>query len=250
MIVDGGFRLTERPGRLVAERGLVGRRSVTIDRSRVRALEVRDSPPWRALDLAALRAVVGGVSSGQGDARGRTTLLPAGPARRGLARSRARSTRTAHDGLDPHPRAALQRRRLVPGGRRARRRRRRAAVVGPWQARRRARGRRRPDGPRRASTATARSATASSAAAWACARAACRGATRSSSRRASSPTASRRAPSSAAPACARSRPSSARAPARAARSTSRRRRAAALLERLEPELVAPLLAGGTRHEEQ
>ncbi len=109
VLVDGGFRLTETPERLVAERGLVAHRSVTIDRSRVRALEVRDSPPWRALGLAGLRAVVAGVPSGQGDARGRTTLLPAGSADEAWALARHLDPR-AHRGLDPHPRAALRRR--------------------------------------------------------------------------------------------------------------------------------------------
>lgn len=109
VIVDGGFRLTARPGRLVAERGLLARRSVTIDRERVRALEVRDSPPWRALRLAGLRAVVGGVPSGQGDARGRTALLPAGPAGAAWALAR-RVDPAAAAGLDPHPPAARARR--------------------------------------------------------------------------------------------------------------------------------------------
>ncbi|HSJ73744.1 MAG TPA: PH domain-containing protein [Miltoncostaeaceae bacterium] len=131
LIVDGGFRLTGRPGRLVAERGLVAHRSVTIDRSRVRALEVRDSPPWRALDLAALRAVVGGVPSGEGDARGRTTLLPAGPADE-VWRLAREIDPGSHWGLDPHPRAALSRRLVRAAGAPAV-----AAVVAavlaPWQ---------------------------------------------------------------------------------------------------------------------
>lgn len=131
MIVDGGFRLTERPRRLVAERGLVGRRSVTIDRSRVRALEVRDSLPWRALDLAALRAVVGGVPSGQGDAQGRTTLLPAGPADEVWRLAREIDPHS-HEGLDPHPRAALQRRLVRAAGAPAAGAVC-AAALGPWQ---------------------------------------------------------------------------------------------------------------------
>jgi putative membrane protein len=132
VVVDGGFRLTERPRRLVAERGLVGRRSVTIDRSRVRALEVRDSPPWRAVDLAALRAVVGGLPAGQGDARGRTVLLPAGTA--GEAWRLAREIDPgSHAGLDPHPRAALARRLVRAAGAPAAGAVA-AAVLAPWPA--------------------------------------------------------------------------------------------------------------------
>ncbi len=115
LIVDGRFRLVESRGRLLAERGLVAHRSVTIDRARVRALEVRDSPPWRALDLAALRAVVGGVPSGQGDARGRTVLLPAGSAGEVWDLARRLDPRV-RDGLDPHPRAALSRRIVRAAG--------------------------------------------------------------------------------------------------------------------------------------
>ena len=109
MIVDGGFRLVELPGRVVAERGLLARRSVSIDRARVRALEVRDSPAWRVVGLAGLRAVVGGVPSGRGDARGRTALLPAGPAEEAWALA-ARLDPAVDRRLDRHPRAALPRR--------------------------------------------------------------------------------------------------------------------------------------------
>ena len=145
VIVDGRFRLLETPERLVAERGLIAQRSVTIDRSRVRALEVRDSPPWRALGLAGLRAVVGGVPSGQGDARGRTALLPAGSSDEvwGLARHLDPS---AHRGLDPHPRAARARRLTRAVGPPAIAAVA-AAVLGPWQLARRAGRRRRADGP-------------------------------------------------------------------------------------------------------
>jgi putative membrane protein len=130
VIVDGGFRLVERPGRLAAERGLIGQRSVTIDRRRLRALEVRDSLPWRAVGLAALRAVVGGVPSGEGDARGRTALLPAGPADE-VWRLAREIDPAAHDGLDRHPRTALSRRLVrataVPAAGAVL-----AAVLAPW----------------------------------------------------------------------------------------------------------------------
>ena len=131
VIVDGRFRLLETPERLLAERGLIAHRSVTIDRSRVRALEVRDSPPWRVLDLAALRAVVGGVPSGQGDARGRTTLVPAGSSDEVWGLVRHLDPR-AHRGLDPHPRTARARRltRAVGPPVLAAVA---AAVLGPWQ---------------------------------------------------------------------------------------------------------------------
>lgn len=109
VLVDGGFRLTEARGRLTAERGLRDRRSVTIDRRGVRAFEVRDSPPWRLLGLASLRAVVGGVPEGSGDAQGRTTLLPVErrPNAWALLRQLAPG---APERLDPHPPAARRRR--------------------------------------------------------------------------------------------------------------------------------------------
>lgn len=106
---DGGFRLREERGRLAAERGLLDRRSVAIDRRRVRAYEVRDSPPWRLLGLASLRAVVGGVAEGSGDAQGRTTLLPVQRRPRVWELLR-RLAPGAPEGLTPHPPAARARR--------------------------------------------------------------------------------------------------------------------------------------------
>jgi putative membrane protein len=108
-LVDGGFRLTERRGRLMAERGVIERRSVNIDRRRVRAFEVRESPVWRLIGLASVRAVVGGVPEGSGDAKGRTALLPV------ERRSRVwdlvrRLAPGVPEGLTPHPRAARVRR--------------------------------------------------------------------------------------------------------------------------------------------
>ena len=111
VLVDGGFRLTEARGRLVAERGLIARRSVAIDRRRVRAYEVRDTPLWRALGLASLRAVVGGIPEGRGDASGRTTLVPV-DRRQAVWGLLHRLAPAAPDALDPHP-AAARTRRLV-----------------------------------------------------------------------------------------------------------------------------------------
>jgi putative membrane protein len=53
--------------------------------------------------------VVGGVPSGEGDARGRTALLPAGPAAEAWRLAREIDPAVGA-GLDPHPRAALSRR--------------------------------------------------------------------------------------------------------------------------------------------
>jgi putative membrane protein len=111
VLVDGAFTLRDHEGRLTAERGLLARRSVSIVRDRVHALEIRDTPAWRLLRLAELRAVVGGVATDERAARGRTTLLPAGrpAAVWGLAR---RLDPGLDPGLDPHP-ARGRRRRLT-----------------------------------------------------------------------------------------------------------------------------------------
>lgn len=109
LLVDGGFRLREQGGRLVSERGLLTRRRGELDRARVRGVEIRDNPLRRALGLAALRAVVGGIAAGSGESRGRTTLLPVG--RREVAWRLAQTlTPGISPALLPHPRAALGRR--------------------------------------------------------------------------------------------------------------------------------------------
>lgn len=72
LLVDWGFLLRAEGDRLTAERGLLTRRTVSIDRGRIRGLDVRDTPLRRPLGLAAVTAVAGGVK-GEG---GRTTLAP------------------------------------------------------------------------------------------------------------------------------------------------------------------------------
>jgi putative membrane protein len=78
VLVDGGFRLSDTGGRLMAERGLLRRRVVSMDRARIGAVERGDSPLWRLVGLSSLRALVAGVGGGSGEAAGRTLLLPAG----------------------------------------------------------------------------------------------------------------------------------------------------------------------------
>lgn len=100
-----GFTLRERDGSLVAERGLLTRRSVTLEKRRIRGYELLDNPLERLRGAVRLRAIVTGL----GDAANRAVLLPIGPRTvvgdvvdRALARYRG--------GLNRHPRAALYRR--------------------------------------------------------------------------------------------------------------------------------------------
>jgi putative membrane protein len=72
LLVDWSFRLRAEGDRLTAERGLLTRRTVSIDRERIRGLDVRDTPLRRPFGLAAVTAIAGGVR-GSG---GRTTLAP------------------------------------------------------------------------------------------------------------------------------------------------------------------------------
>jgi putative membrane protein len=75
LLVDWGFTLGSESDRLTAERGLLTRRTVSIDRERIRGLDVRDTPLRRRFHVAAVTAVAGGV----GGSGGRTTLAPVLP---------------------------------------------------------------------------------------------------------------------------------------------------------------------------
>jgi putative membrane protein len=106
-----GFALRERDGSLVAERGLLTRRSVTLEKRRIRGYELLDNPLERVRGAVRLRAVVTGL----GDTANRAVLLPIGPRAvveavvdRALARYRG--------GLKRHPRAALRRRLIRSSG--------------------------------------------------------------------------------------------------------------------------------------
>lgn len=100
-----GFTLRDRDGSLIAERGLFTRRSVTLEKRRIRGYELQDNPLERTRGAVGLRAIVTGL----GDAATRAVLLPVGPRSRvepvvdrALGLFRAPLTR--------HPRAALVRR--------------------------------------------------------------------------------------------------------------------------------------------
>jgi len=109
LLVDGGFTLVDEGERLIAQRGLLTRRVVTLDRARIRGFDVRDSILQRPFGLCAVRGVVAGIGA---RGRGRTTLAPV------LERPRAGRflARLEPSGPDPsaelerHPRAALPRR--------------------------------------------------------------------------------------------------------------------------------------------
>ncbi|GLW67254.1 hypothetical protein Arub01_54970 [Actinomadura rubrobrunea] len=69
------FTVYERDGSVVARRGLVTRRTVSLERRRLRGVELADNPFERAAGVVRLGALVTGL----GDAAHRGRLLPAAP---------------------------------------------------------------------------------------------------------------------------------------------------------------------------
>lgn len=109
LLVDGGFKLVDEGDRLIARRGLLTRRVVTLDRARIRGFDIRDSLLQRPFGLCAIRGVVAGIGA---RGRGRTTLAPVlerPRAGRFLARLEPAGPDPSAD-LERHPRAALSRR--------------------------------------------------------------------------------------------------------------------------------------------
>ncbi|MFE3461772.1 PH domain-containing protein [Nocardiopsis aegyptia] len=100
-----GFSLRERDGSLVAERGLFTRRSVTLEKRRIRGHELLDNPLERTRRAVRLRAIVTGL----GDTANRAVLLPIGP-RATVDAVLARALTPFRGLLVRHPRAALYRR--------------------------------------------------------------------------------------------------------------------------------------------
>ncbi|HEV7930824.1 MAG TPA: PH domain-containing protein [Actinomadura sp.] len=99
------FTLREADGVLVAERGLITRRSVSLERRRVRGAELRDNPLERLAGVVRLRALVTGL----GDAAHRAELLPPSP-REVAADVTARLLGGIPTPLVAHPPAARTRR--------------------------------------------------------------------------------------------------------------------------------------------
>ncbi|MFJ9557470.1 PH domain-containing protein [Nocardiopsis sp. NPDC101807] len=100
-----GFSLRGRDGSLVAERGLFTRRSVTLERRRIRGHELLDTPLERTRGAVRLRAIVTGL----GDTANRAVLLPTGP-RPVVEDVVGRALALFGGTLKRHPRAALFRR--------------------------------------------------------------------------------------------------------------------------------------------
>ncbi|MEO5877871.1 MAG: PH domain-containing protein [Streptosporangiaceae bacterium] len=99
------FTLHARDGSVVAERGLVTRRSVTLERRRIRGVELHDNPLERAAGVVRLNALVTGL----GDAEHRGRLLPTSP-HQVAWRVAEQLHGSFRADLSPHPRAARGRR--------------------------------------------------------------------------------------------------------------------------------------------
>lgn len=101
------FTLRARDGSIIAERGLITRRSVSLERRRIRGVELHDNPLERAAGVVRLNALVTGL----GDAEHRGRLLPISP-HRVAWRVAEQVNGPFRADLSPHPRAARARRVL------------------------------------------------------------------------------------------------------------------------------------------
>lgn len=99
------FTVRERDGSVVAERGLLTRRSVSLERRRLRGVELADNPFERAAGVTRLGALITGL----GDAAQRGRLLPAAP-RAAAEALAARVVGNVPGPLTAHPPAARSRR--------------------------------------------------------------------------------------------------------------------------------------------
>lgn len=104
-VTNWEFTLLRRGGSLVGQRGLLSRRSVSLERSRIRGFELREGLLQRTAGAAALRALVTGL----GDVESRAELLPIAPRAEALATA-ARAVGRFDEPLVGHPSAARTRR--------------------------------------------------------------------------------------------------------------------------------------------
>ncbi|MFC4536429.1 PH domain-containing protein [Sphaerisporangium dianthi] len=112
-VLNWHFTLRRRGSSLVAERGLITRRSVALEHDRIRGYEIADGVLERPAKVARLWAIVTGL----GDSRTRGQLLPVAP-RDFAVRTAAEAIGPFEAPLRPHPPKALQRRHfraVAPG---------------------------------------------------------------------------------------------------------------------------------------
>lgn len=110
LLVDWGFTLLDEGDRLTASRGLLTRRLVVVERTRIRGVDVRDTPLRRPLRLLSVTAIAAGLRGKSGS----TTLAPVLPADEvaELLRAVDRDAPDPAAPLTPHPSGARRRRLL------------------------------------------------------------------------------------------------------------------------------------------
>ena len=108
LLVDWDFTLADHGERLTAVRGLLTRRVVSLDRDRVRGIDVRDTPARRPFQLVSVNAIAAGLRGRTGG----TTLAPVLhlPEAATLLRAVDPSAPELLAPLTPHPTAARSRR--------------------------------------------------------------------------------------------------------------------------------------------
>lgn len=110
-VANWGFVLGARSGNLVAERGLLSRRTVSLELDRIRGYVLSEGLGLRLVRAARLTALVTGL----GDQSRRGQLLPLGPRTVATAVA-ARAVQSFAAPLAAHPRAALRRRLVRAAG--------------------------------------------------------------------------------------------------------------------------------------
>ncbi|MEO3814584.1 PH domain-containing protein [Sphaerisporangium sp. B11E5] len=104
-VFNWNFTLLRRDASLIAERGLINRRSVSLEHARIRGYEFAEGLLERAANVGRLWAVVTGL----GDSRTRGQLLPTGP-KDFVLKIAAQAVAPFTTGLTPHPPQARRRR--------------------------------------------------------------------------------------------------------------------------------------------
>lgn len=106
-----GHRLDREPGQLRVRRGLLTRRSISLEERRLRGVDLVEPLTARLAGAARLDAVATGMTKpGEEDKAERSTLMPSVPRAEALRVARSVLGERLDVPLDPHPRAARGRR--------------------------------------------------------------------------------------------------------------------------------------------